>query len=232
MPEYAAQVGALQDVLYAEGKQKLLVVIQAMNTGGKDGAIRGVFSEMDAQGVRVASFKRPTANELARDYLWRVHSQVPRNGECVIFNRSHYEDIVAVRVREILPQAVWQKRYDHIAAFEKMLHDEGTTIVKFFLHISPEEQKKRLQARLDSPEKHWKFDPGDLKDRELWPDFMKAYQDVLRKTSTAAAPWYVIPADRKWYRNLAIAQIVIGTMRAMRMKYPPVDFDPKEITIK
>ncbi|MCB1230349.1 MAG: polyphosphate kinase 2 family protein [Verrucomicrobiae bacterium] len=230
--ELANEIGELQELLYAEGKQKLLIVLQAMDSGGKDGTIRYVFREMDPQGVRVASFKKPTENELARDYLWRIHSQVPKKGECVIFNRSHYEDILAVRVREILPESVWSKRYEHIVNFEKMLVDEGTTIVKIFLHISNGEQKERLQARLDEPAKHWKFNPGDLDDRALWPKFMEAYEDVLTKTSSEHAPWFVIPADRKWYRNLVVAQIVIAAMRGMEMKFPPVNFDPNEIEIE
>ncbi len=230
--ELADEIGALQELLYAEGRQKLLVVLQAMDSGGKDGTIRYVFREMDPQGVRVAPFKKPTENELARDYLWRIHAQVPRKGECVIFNRSHYEDIVAVRVREILPESAWSKRYEHIVNFEKMLVDEGTTIVKIFLHISNDEQKERLQARLDDPAKHWKFNPGDLGDRALWPKFMEAYEDVLTKTSSDHAPWFVVPADRKWYRNLVVSQIVIAAMRGMEMKFPPVDFNPDLIEIE
>ena len=230
--EMANEIGELQELLYAEGKHKLLVVMQAMDTGGKDGTIKDVFREVTPQGLRVASFKRPSENELAHDYLWRVHHQVPAKGECVIFNRSHYEDILAVRVREILPESVWSKRYDHIVNFEKMLVDEGTTIVKIFLCISHDEQKARLQARLDDRKKHWKFNPGDLDDRALWPKFMEAYQDVLSKTSTEHAPWFVIPADRKWYRNLVVAQIVIGALRSLKMSLPPVEFDPDEIVIE
>ncbi|NNE93207.1 MAG: polyphosphate kinase 2 family protein [Verrucomicrobiales bacterium] len=225
------EIDDLQTRLYAEDKHKLLVVMQAMDTGGKDGTIRDVFDKMDPQGIRVASFKRPSKKELAHDYLWRVHKQTPATGQTVIFNRSHYEDIVAVRVREIFPESRWSKRYEHIVNFEKLLADEGTTILKIFLHISMDEQKERLQARLDEPGKNWKFNPGDLDDRALWPKFMEAYSDVLSRTSTDHAPWYVIPADRKWYRNLAIAQILIGTLRELNMQYPPVDFDPKAIVI-
>lgn len=225
------QIDALQTLFYAEGKHRLLVVFQAMDTGGKDGTIRSVFEKMDPQGVRCAPFKKPSSLELAHDYLWRIHQQVPRNGEVVIFNRSHYEDILAVRVREIFPESVWSKRYDHIVNFEQMLTDEGTTIVKIFLHISREEQKERLQARLDEPDKHWKFNPGDLHDRALWSNFMTAYEDIFAKTSTNAAPWYLVPADRKWYRNLIVADIIIKTMRGLGMSYPKIDFDPAEITI-
>ncbi|MGY8643610.1 MAG: polyphosphate kinase 2 family protein [Verrucomicrobiales bacterium] len=225
------EIDELQTRLYAEGKHKLLVVFQAMDTGGKDGTIRAVFDKMDPQGIRVASFKRPSSKELAHDYLWRVHKETPGNGETVIFNRSHYEDITAVRVRDIYPEERWAKRYDHVKNFEQMLTDEGTTIIKIFLNISLDEQKARLQSRLDEPAKNWKFNPSDLEDRALWPKFMNAYNDVISRTSTDFAPWYVIPADRKWYRNLAVAQIVIGTLRELNMQYPPVDFDPKSITI-
>ncbi|MDB4662973.1 polyphosphate kinase 2 family protein [Verrucomicrobiales bacterium] len=225
------EIDELQTRLYAEGKHKLLVVFQAMDTGGKDGTIRAVFDKMDPQGIRVASFKRPSSRELAHDYLWRVHKETPGNGETVIFNRSHYEDITAVRVRDIYPEERWSKRYDHVRNFEQMLTDEGTTIIKIFLNISLDEQKARLQSRLDEPAKNWKFNPSDLEDRALWPKFMDAYNDVISRTSTETVPWYVIPADRKWYRNLAVAQIVIGTLRELNMQYPPVDFDPKSITI-
>jgi len=231
MKSFAKEIDELQTRLYAEGKQRLLVIFQAMDTGGKDGVIRNVFDKMDPQGIRVASFKRPSPLELAHDYLWRIHQEVPQNGEVVIFNRSHYEDILAVRVREIFPKSRWEKRYDHIVNFEQMLADEGTTILKIFLNISPDEQKQRLQARLDDSEKLWKFNPGDLDDRALWPKFMEAYSDVLEKTSTEAAPWYAVPADRKWYRDLVVADILIKTLKGLDMKYPSVDFDPKTITI-
>ncbi|HRQ91172.1 MAG TPA: hypothetical protein PLA50_20450, partial [Bacteroidia bacterium] len=181
--DLSKRIDELQTRLYAEGKHRLLVVFQAMDTGGKDGTIRKVFEPMDPQGIRVASFKRPSAVELAHDYLWRVHREVPGNGETVVFNRSHYEDIVAVRVRSIYPESVWSKRYGHIRDFERMLADEGTTVLKFFLHISKDEQKKRLQDRLDEPDKRWKFNPGDLDDRALWDRFMNVYGDVFAETS-------------------------------------------------
>lgn len=231
MKKHADEVDELQTQFYAEGKHRLLVVFQAMDTGGKDGTIRSVFERMDPQGVRCASFKRPSSRELAHDYLWRVHKEVPGDGEVVIFNRSHYEDIVAVRVREIFPESRWEKRYDHICEFERMLVDEGTTILKFFLHISKDEQKERLQARLDEPDKNWKFNPGDLDDRALWPSFMNAYSDVFSRTSTDYAPWFVIPADRKWYRNLVVSDILIKAMKGIGMRYPDIDFDPASITI-
>lgn len=226
------RIDELQERLYAEGKRRLLVVLQAMDTGGKDGTIRNIFDKMDPQGVRVAFFKRPSEIELAHDYLWRVHPHVPGDGQVVIFNRSHYEDIVAVRVREIFPEAVWSRRYRHIVEFERMLVEEGTTLVKLFLHISKDEQKERLQERLDDPEKHWKFNPGDLDDRALWPQFMEAYGDVLAETSTDHAPWYVVPADRKWYRDLVVADILVKTLDALEMRYPPIEFDPGSVRIE
>lgn len=232
MKQFAKEIDELQTLLYAESKQRLPIIFQAMDTGGKDGTIRSVFDKMDPQGIRVASFKRPSSLELAHDYLWRIHSQVPQNGQVVIFNRSHYEDILAVRVREIVPESRWARRYDHIVNFEQMLADEGTTIIKFFLNISRDEQKQRLQARLDETDKLWKFNPGDLDDRALWPKFMEAYSDVFSRTSTDAAPWYIIPADRKWYRDLVVADIVIKTLKKLGMQYPGVDYDPKDIRIE
>ena len=210
----------LQELLYAEGRHKLLIVLQAMDTGGKDGVIRHVFEGVNPQGVKVANFKQPTPEELAHDYLWRVHKHTPGRGEIVIFNRSHYEDVLVVRVHDLVPPDVWQRRYDHINAFERTLADEGTTILKFYLHISKEEQKARLQSRLDEPEKQWKFAVGDLKERALWPDYMAAYGDMLSKTSTAWAPWYVVPADRKWYRNFVISTTLVSTLQSLDMQYP------------
>lgn len=226
------QIDVLQELMYAEGKHKLLFVIQAMDTGGKDGTIRSVFEKMDPQGLRVASFKKPNSHELSYDYLWRVHKEVPRKGETVVFNRSHYEDIVAVRVRDIFPESVWSRRYEHIVNFEKMLSDEGTTIIKIFLNISKDEQKERLEARLDEPEKNWKFNPGDLDDRALWPKFMDVYSDVLSRTSTTFAPWYIVPANRKWHRDLVIADILVKTLQGLDMKYPTIDYDPKSVIIE
>ncbi len=222
---------ALQELLYAEHKHKVLVVLQAMDTGGKDGVIRHVFEGVNPQGVRVASFKVPTAEELDHDYLWRVHKQVPGKGEIVIFNRSHYEDVLVVRVHKLVPKKVWSRRFDQINRFERMLAEEGVTILKFYLHIDKEEQKARLQARLDEPQKLWKFKPGDLKERDLWDQYTQAYEDVLNKTSTPWAPWYVIPANKKWYRNLAIARIMIEALENLKMEFPKPDFDPKTIEI-
>lgn len=223
---------SLQEVLYAENKQKVLIVLQAMDTGGKDGTIRHVFEGVNPLGVRVASFKQPTPEELAHDYLWRVHKQTPARGEIVIFNRSHYEDVLVVRVHELVPEAVWRRRYEQINAFEKLLAEEGTTILKFYLHIDLAEQKERLQARLDEPEKRWKFAKGDLEERKRWPEYMAAYEEMLSKTSTDWAPWYIIPANRKWYRNLAVSQIIINALEGLKMAYPPAEAGLDQIVIE
>jgi PPK2 family polyphosphate:nucleotide phosphotransferase len=226
------QLEALQELLYAEGKHKVLIVLQAMDTGGKDGVIRHVFEGVNPSGVRVASFKVPTPEELSHDYLWRVHKQTPGRGEIVIFNRSHYEDVLVVRVRELVAESVWRKRYDQINAFEQLLAEEGTTILKFFLHISKEEQKERLQARLDEPEKRWKFSSGDLAERKHWAAYMTAYEAVLSKTSTEWAPWYIIPANRKWYRNWAISQTVVNALTELKMSYPQPETGLEGIVIE
>ncbi len=214
------QLESLQELLYAEHKHKVLVILQAMDTGGKDGTIRSVFEGVNPQGVRVASFKVPTPEELDHDYLWRVHKHVPGKGEIVIFNRSYYEDVLVVRIHELVPRKVWQRRYKQISDFEQMLVEEGTTILKFFLHISQEEQKQRLQARLDEPTKRWKFNVDDLKERALWPQYMKAYEDAMSQTSTQWAPWYIVPANRKWYRNWMVATVIVETLKNLKMRYP------------
>ena len=225
------ELQGLQKLLYAEDKRRVLVVIQAMDTGGKDGCVKHVFSQVDPQGITVKSFKKPTEAELARDFLWRIHQHVPRNGKITVFNRSHYEDIIAVRVKEIYGEKTWKRRYQHVLDFERMLAEEGTVMVKIFLHISKDEQKKRLQARLENPEKYWKFNPDDLKDRKQWKQFMSAYEELIERTSTAHAPWYVIPSNRKWYRNLCVARIMVDTLKELKMSYPIPDWDPKEIVI-
>jgi len=216
-----AALAELQTRLWAESKQKLLIVLQAMDTGGKDGTIRSVFEGVNPQGVRVWGFGVPTEWELAHDYLWRVHQRTPESGGITIFNRSHYEDVLVVRVKGLAPEERWRKRYDHIVEFERLLVDEGTTVVKLFLHISKEEQKERLESRLQESDKRWKFNVGDLEDRKLWDDFALAYEEALSRTSTAHAPWYVVPADRKWYRDLVVASILIKTLEEMDPKYPP-----------
>ncbi len=210
---------------YAEGRCKLLVVLQALDAGGKDGTIRKVFRGVNPQGVRVTSFKAPTSAELARDFLWRVHQAVPAAGMIGVFNRSHYEDVLVVRVDRLLPEEVWRARYEQINQFEKLLTDTGTTILKFYLHISADEQKQRFQQRLHDPEKNWKFSADDLHKRKQWDDYMQAYQEMLERCSTTHAPWYVIPADQKWYRNLAIARVLVGTLREMDPQYPPPEED-------
>jgi PPK2 family polyphosphate:nucleotide phosphotransferase len=208
------------------------MVLQAMDTGGKDSTIRHVFDGVNPQGVKVANFKRPTREELAHDYLWRIHRHTPARGKIVVFNRSHYEDVLVVRVHNLVPPEIWKRRYDHINAFERMLVDEGTTILKFYLHISKEEQRERLQARLDRPHKRWKFNRGDLKERALWDDYMAAYEAMLSKTSTDWAPWYIIPSDRKWYRNLVIATILVQTLQGLDMQYPASADDLDGIVIE
>jgi PPK2 family polyphosphate:nucleotide phosphotransferase len=237
--EFDAQFRILQDqlqeqqkILYAQNKHRILVVMQAMDTGGKDGCIKHVFSHIDPQGIHVRSFKKPTEEELSYDFLWRVHKKVPQRGQLVIFNRSHYEDIIAVRVKKLFPDEVWKRRQRHVVDFERMLAEEGTTIVKIFLHITREEQKRRLQARLENPLKHWKFNPDDLADRARWDDFMEAYEDIMSKTSTEYAPWFVVPADRKWYRNLCVARIMLDTLRKLDMRLPKIDWDPGAIRIE
>ncbi len=225
------QLQELQKILYAQNKHRILVVMQAMDTGGKDGCIKHVFSHIDPQGIHVRSFKKPSEEELSYDFLWRVHSKVPHRGQLVIFNRSHYEDIIAVRVKKLYPDDVWKRRQRHVIEFERMLAEEGTTIVKIFLHISKEEQKRRLETRLENPVKHWKFNPDDLADRARWDDFMAAYEDVMAKTSTSFAPWFIVPSDRKWYRNLCVARIMLDTMKKLDMKLPKIDWDPSAIKI-
>ena len=218
------RLAELEDLLYAEGKHRLLIVLQAMDSGGKDGTIRHVFRDVDPIGVHVRPFKKPTERELAHDYLSRVHPHVPGNGEIVIFNRSHYEDVLVVKVHGLVPDDRIEKRYRHIREFERMLVDEGTTIVKFFLHISKDEQAERLQARLDEPDKRWKFSKGDLAERERWDDYQRAFEKAIEETSTDDSPWFVIPADRKWYRNLSVARILVETLENLDMRYP----DPED----
>ena len=225
------RLAELQEALFAEGRQRLLVVLQAMDAGGKDGTIRSVFEGVNPQGVRVCSFKKPTAPELARDFLWRVHMQVPAAGEIAIWNRSHYEDVLVVRVHGLVPEARWRARYQHIRAFEQMLVDEGTVIRKFFLHISKEEQRERLQERIDDPRKRWKFASRDLQERERWDDYMAAYEEMLGRTSSKDAPWYVVPADRNWYRNLVVAEVLVHTLEGMRIQLPPGEPGLQEIHI-
>jgi PPK2 family polyphosphate:nucleotide phosphotransferase len=220
----------LQELLWAEHKHRVLIVLQAMDAGGKDGTIRHVFEGVNPQGVRVANFKVPTREELAHDYLWRVHQQVPRDGEIVIFNRSHYGDVLVVRVDELAPPEVWGRRYRHINDFERMLADEGTTILKFYLHIDLEEQKERFQDRLD--EKPWKFSFADLEKRKQWPQYLEAYEDVLSKTSTQWAPWIIVPANRKWYRNLVVGTTIVETLEGLDLRHSEPEGDLDDVVIE
>jgi PPK2 family polyphosphate:nucleotide phosphotransferase len=230
--ELTTQLRDLQELLYAEGKHRILMVLQATDSGGKDGVIRRVFRTVNPQGVKVSSFKAPSDSELAHDYLWRIHQETPARGEIRIFNRSHYEDVLVVRVRNLVPEEIWERRYQQINDFERMLAEEGTTIVKFYLHISKAEQATRLQDRLDDPAKHWKFSPGDLADRKLWDTYQEAYEAMLSRTSTTWAPWYVVPSNSKWYRNLVIARHLVETLQGLGMRYPEPKFNPAEIRIE
>jgi PPK2 family polyphosphate:nucleotide phosphotransferase len=214
----------LQEALWAEHKHKVLIVLQGMDTSGKDGTISHVFEGVNPMGVRVVAFKVPTAEELDHDFLWRVHSKVPGRGEIVIFNRSHYEQVLPVRVLGLEPPEAWHRHYDQINDFERLLAETGTTILKFFLHISKDEQKQRLQERLDDPAKRWKFRKGDLVDRSKWDEYTEAYEDLLSRTSTKWAPWYVVPANKKWFRNLMVATVLVETLESLEIKVPePVE---------
>ena len=220
LTELRAELDALQQVLYAEHQHKVLVLIQAMDTAGKDGTIRAVFDGVNPQGVHVASFKVPTQIEADHDFLWRVHAQVPAKGELVVFNRSQYEQVLVVRVHNLEPEKEWRKHYQQINDFEKLLTDTGTTILKFFLNIDLDEQKQRLIERIDTPEKQWKFSPGDLPERKLWWQYMEAYQEAISQTSTEYAPWHIVPANHNWYRNLVVAEVIVEALKKLDMHYP------------
>ena len=230
--KHVARMAALQALLYADGNQSLLVVLQALDAAGKDGVIRHLFTGMNPQGTSVFGFKQPSAEEAAHDFLWRAHQRTPAKGEVAVFNRSHYEDVLVVRVHDLVPKAIWSKRYALISDFEKLLVQNGTRILKFFLHISPEEQLSRFKLRLDDPARNWKISEGDYSEREFWSDYVSAYEEALSKTSSKEAPWYVIPANHKWFRNLAISQIIVDTMEEMGLKLPPTRVDLKEIAEK
>lgn len=217
--KFSAELGELQELLYAAGYNGVLIVLQGMDTSGKDGTVRGVMQSVNPQGCQVISFKAPTSEELSHDFLWRVHINTPPKGMMHIFNRSHYEDVLVVRVHEIQPEKVWKKRYEQINEFERMLHDNGTIVLKFFLHISPEEQLERLKAREEDPEKRWKLATSDYVERQYWEQYQAAYEDLLNKCSNPIAPWYVVPADRKWFRNLAIAEAITEGLRPYRQEW-------------
>ena len=230
--KHAATIDALQDRLFAEGSRALLVVLQGTDTSGKDGTVRGVFNTCGPLGVHVTPFKVPSEEERAHDYLWRIHKAMPGKGYIGVFNRSHYEDVLVVKVKGFAKPDVIERRYGEINAFEKLISDNGVKILKFMLHVSKDEQAQRLQDRVDDPTKHWKFNPGDLDDRKLWDDYQRAYEIAVQRCSTPYAPWHVIPADRKWVRNAVIARIVKETLEDMNPQYPAADgWDPKAVKV-
>ena len=222
----------LQFLLYAENKRAVLIVFQAMDAGGKDGTIRHVMSALNPQGCSVTSFKVPTPEEAEHDFLWRIHKATPRLGEFAIFNRSHYEDVLVVRVHNLVAKSIWAKRYHQINAFEKLLAESQVTIFKFFLHISKDEQKERFQNRLEDPTRQWKLSEGDFSERRYWNDYLEAYEDALTRCSTPWAPWYVIPANKKWYRNLAVSEILVAALEDLHMKFPPPSLDVSKVRLK
>lgn len=225
------RIDALQYLMYAEKKHALLVVLQALDTGGKDGTIRHVMSGVNPQGCRVVSFKAPSPEEVAHDFLWRVHKAVPEVGEIGIFNRSHYEDVLVVRVHDLVPKGVWLRRYDEINAFEEYLSENRVKILKFFLHISKDEQKKRMMERIDDRNKRWKISEADFRERKFWNEYVTAYEDVLERCSTKHAPWFIVPANKKWFRNLAVSHIIAETLEDMNMRFPPPSVDVKKLKI-
>lgn len=229
--ELVGEIGELHNRLWGEATRSVLLVLQGLDASGKDGTVRHVLTGVNPQGLRVVSFKQPTTTELEHDYLWRVHRACPARGEIGVFNRSHYEDVVAARVRGLVPKEVWKRRSRHICEFERMLTEEGTAVVKVFLHLSRDEQRKRLQERLDNPEKAWKFRREDLDDRARWDDYLDAYEDVIVETSTSWAPWHVVPADRNWVRNLAVAELLLHTLERLDPKLPTLDPSIKELEI-
>jgi len=221
----------LQHLLYADRRFALLIVLQALDAGGKDGTIQHVMSGVNPQGCQVTSFKVPTPEERSHDFLWRVHKATPALGNIEIFNRSHYEDVLTVRVHKLVPEQVWHKRYGHINDFEKMLTDQNVTILKFYLHISKDEQKRRLEARVTDPTRNWKFSPADIEERHHWNDYMEAYEDALRECSTDRAPWYIVPANKKWFRNYVVAELVVHALDRMKLKYPAPTVDMSKVVI-
>ncbi|HUW82648.1 MAG TPA: polyphosphate kinase 2 family protein [Phycisphaerae bacterium] len=232
MKENLKRLSELQYLLYAENKRSVLIVLQAMDAAGKDGTIRHVMGPLNPQSCRVVSFKAPSEEELAHDFLWRIHRATPRKGQIGIFNRSHYEDVLIVRVRKLVDESLWSRRYEQINDFEKMLASHGVHILKFYLHISKDEQLTRFRARLEDPTKHWKVNPQDFKERRHWKDYMRAYQDVLRQCSTAHAPWFAIPSNRKWFRNLAVSQILVEVMEEWGMEFPEAMCDVSKIKLE
>ena len=231
--ELTGRLGELQERLYANGTRSLLIVLQGMDTSGKDGTIKSVMSGVNPQGCKVVSFKTPSSEELGHDFLWRVHQKAPPHGQIGIFNRSHYEDVLITRVHGLVSSTVVRQRFNQIKEFEELLHESGTTILKFFLHISKDEQKERLEERVRDPEKRWKFNEGDLEERKLWKSYMEAFEDMMAATSTDHAPWHIVPANRKWYRNFVVADRVVDALKDMKLKTPialaGIDFDTLKI---
>jgi PPK2 family polyphosphate:nucleotide phosphotransferase len=232
LEKHAQRLGELQYLMYAENKRSLLIILQALDAAGKDGTINHVLASMNPQGCRVYGFKTPSAEEQAHDYLWRIHNAAPRKGYVAVFNRSHYEDVLVVRVHNLVPKEVWSKRYDEINAFEKQLVDNGTHIIKFYLHIDEEEQLARFKQRIDDPNRHWKISEVDYKEREYWQDYQKAYEEAISKCSTKHAPWYIIPSNHKWFRNLAVSQIIVNTLESLNMKFPAPTVNIEDIKKK
>ena len=231
LAKHLDQLARLQNLLYAENRRALLIILQGMDTSGKDGTIRHVMAGLSPQGVQVRSFKKPTEEELAHDFLWRIHRCVPRRGEIGIFNRSHYEDVLVVRVHELVPKNLWRERYEQINQFEKILVRNGAILLKFFLHISKKEQKERLQERLADPTRYWKFSIEDVAERKYWSEYRRAYEAALSRCSTRWAPWHIVPANHKWYRNLAIARTIIETLQQLDMQYPPPSVDIDQVKV-
>ena len=235
MPEirnHLERMAKLQYLLYADAEQSLLVVLQALDAAGKDGVVRHLFSGLNPQGTSVYCFKQPSQLELGHDFLWRAHLRAPSKGELVIFNRSHYEDVLVVRVHDLAPESVWSKRYDMINDFERMLAGSGTRILKFYLHISPDEQLQRFKQRLDDPQRHWKISESDYSERDRWPKYVEAYEAALTKCNTDVAPWHIIPANHKWFRNLAVSRIIARTFEGFHSKYPKPSFDFSHYKLK
>lgn len=227
-----ARLDKLQYLMYAQKKYALLIILQGLDAGGKDGTIRHVMSGVNPQGCRVTSFKAPSAEEAAHDFLWRIHKAVPEAGDFGIFNRSHYEEVLIVRVHNLVPKDVWERRYEQINRFEKILHENNVRILKFFLHISRDEQKARFMRRINDPDRQWKISPADFQERKYWDEYTRAYEDVLTRCSTHHAPWYVIPANKKWFRNLAVSHVVVEELESLDMKFPPPVVDVRKLKIK
>ena len=225
------KISVLQQVLYAEHQRSLLIVFQAMDTGGKDGAVKDLCAGLNPAGLRITSFKAPSQKELDHDFLWRIHQAAPGMGMIGIWNRSHYEDVLVARVHKLVPKKVWKARYNQVNRFEEILTENGTTLLKFMLHICKDEQERRLQARLENPQKRWKFSPSDLKEREFWDDYQEAYEEAINRCTTDCAPWHVVPANRKWARDLAVIELLFRVLERMDPRYPKLTFDPKAVTI-